>query len=59
MDYDFLILDTAFLIHKPGIKKLREEFTHNAITRKQNNVIEYSVMPELYSSVGKREGCVT
>ena len=60
MDYDFLILDNAFLVHKPGIKILAENknVVNNTIVQKQTDYIKNIVMPELYANVGKKKGCI-
>ncbi len=61
MDYDFLILDNPFLVHKPGIKTLKmkkvDNMTHSIHVKMQNRLIRDVIQPELFKSVGKREGC--
>ena len=55
LDYDFMVLDNAFLIHRPGIKT---KSSGNArLERKQQSVIRRSVVPELKRIYGVREGC--
>jgi hypothetical protein len=53
LDYDFMILDNAFLLHRPGIKTKADNFS---ITQKnkvaaQNALISKTIMPgeSLYS----------
>lgn len=56
LDYDFMVLDNAFLIHRPGIKK-RSSGGNARLERKQENVIKKSIVPELKQIYGIREGC--
>lgn len=56
MNYDFLILDNAFLVHKPGIKKHRFGQDINLI-RKTANFIGMVISRELNTLYGKRKGC--
>ncbi len=60
MDYDFLVLDNAFLVHKPGIKVLAKNrnVINNTIVQKQADYIKKIIMPELLANFGKRNGCV-
>ena len=55
LDYDFMVLDNAFLIHRPGIKT--RSSTNSRLERKQQSVIKKSVVPELKRIYGVREGC--
>lgn len=59
MDYDFLILDNAFLIHRPGIKtqKVNLSNTDKAKVSAQNDFIRRVIMPELKQLYGSRKGC--
>ena len=59
LDYDFAILNEAFLIHKPGIKTSKH---HNSETDQkkvqlQRNLISNVIMPELRMIYGKKIGC--
>ena len=60
MDYDFLVLDNAFLVHKPGIKTPENNPTkpNQALVKKQNQLINNVVKPELVRAIGKRQGCL-
>ncbi len=59
LDYDFALLDNAFLIHRPGFKTK----TANRKTRKLNKIsaqtsmITKKIMPELKLMYGDRVGC--
>lgn len=59
MDYDLLVLDNAFLIHKPGIKTKANNPTKPAqeMVNKQNTFIRLVIKPEIIKNVGNREGC--
>ena len=55
-DYNFLGLSNAFMIHKPGIKTIKEAVEN----RSQNNTVELVrnyILPEIDSLYGKRENC--
>ena len=56
MDYDFMILNNAFLIHRPGIKT-KEYRTNKKIVNAQSKVIKKHITPELKSMYGTRNGC--
>jgi len=55
LDYDFMVLDNGFLIHRPGIKT--RSSSNARLERKQQSVIKKSVVPELKRIYGVREGC--
>ena len=58
MDYDFMILDNAFLIHHPGVKT----YESNAKAKKNKKVYEKRerakiIISDLDKIYGAREGC--
>ena len=61
LDYDFAILNNAFLIHRPGIKtrdKARAQNKHGiGIRNKQKHLVNHKIIPELEQSHGKRKDC--
>ncbi|XP_063989022.1 beta-1,4-glucuronyltransferase 1 isoform X2 [Diachasmimorpha longicaudata] len=57
LDYDFLILDNAFLVHRPGIKSHKKDQKRDMITAKTNHFIKKIIVPELKVMFGKRTGC--
>ncbi|XP_046473213.1 beta-1,4-glucuronyltransferase 1 [Neodiprion pinetum] len=57
LDYDFLILDNAFLVHKPGIKTFKKDPVRDMLTGKTNALIKKIIMPELKVIYGTRKGC--
>ena len=61
MDYDFMILNNAFLIHRPGIKTRKHRIEHDKANKKivsaQSKVIKKHITPELTSIYGTRNGC--
>lgn len=57
LDYEFQILDNAFLVHKPGIKKNVRDAKRDAIAFKTNKFIYDVIYPELQVMYGTREGC--
>lgn len=56
LDYDFSILNNAFLTHSPGVKsesaRLKEDLINSVM------VMEDLISPDLEILYGKREGCV-
>ncbi|KAG7212097.1 hypothetical protein KM043_012447 [Ampulex compressa] len=57
LDYDFLILDNAFLVHRPGIKTLKKDPHREMLTAKTNTLIKKIIVPELKILYGTRKGC--
>lgn len=59
LDYDFMILNNAFLIHRPGFKtaKSNQEHTDKAKVAAQNDFIKKIIIPELKQLYGSRKGC--
>ncbi|KAI8429696.1 hypothetical protein MSG28_000264 [Choristoneura fumiferana] len=56
-DYDFMILNNAFLIHKPGIKRFAKNAKRDAIVSRQNHFVKGVITPELKKLFGTRDGC--
>uniref|UniRef100_V5GVL7 N-acetyllactosaminide beta-1,3-N-acetylglucosaminyltransferase n=1 Tax=Anoplophora glabripennis TaxID=217634 RepID=V5GVL7_ANOGL len=57
MDYDFLILDNAFLVHKPGIKVYKKDARRAMLAAKTNQLIKKIIFPELKVLYGVKKGC--
>ncbi|XP_049820480.1 beta-1,4-glucuronyltransferase 1 [Aethina tumida] len=57
MDYDFLILDNAFLVHKPGIKLYKKDSRRATLSAKTNQLIKKIIYPELKVLYGIKKGC--
>ena len=57
LDYNFMILDNAFLVHRPGIKKKKRPKKSSLAIRRQNKLIGTRVMNEIIKIYGKRRGC--
>nr|XP_045624935.1 beta-1,4-glucuronyltransferase 1-like isoform X2 [Procambarus clarkii] len=57
-DYEFHILDNAFLVHKPGIKKVHKDPFREKIVAKQNSAISSKIFPEYKTIFGFRKSCV-
>ncbi|XP_015600174.1 beta-1,4-glucuronyltransferase 1 [Cephus cinctus] len=57
LDYDFLILDNAFLVHRPGIKIFKKDSYRDMLTSKTNALIKKIIFPELKVLYGTRKGC--
>ncbi|XP_018321843.1 beta-1,4-glucuronyltransferase 1-like [Agrilus planipennis] len=58
LDYDYLILNNAFLVHRPGIKKAKEQlkqFIGQII--KTNKFLKNEIKHELTLLYGNRTGC--
>lgn len=62
LNYDFHVLNGAFLIHKPGIKSQKDNKgrsrKNSKIISLQNNLINARIMPQLKKLYGGRNGCV-
>ncbi|KAJ6649800.1 Beta-1,4-glucuronyltransferase 1 [Pseudolycoriella hygida] len=57
LDYEFQILDNAFLVHKPGIKVLKKDTKRAMLAAKTNQLIKKIIYPELQVLYGVRKGC--
>lgn len=57
MDYDFLIVDNAFLVHRPGIKVFKKDAHREMLTARTNTLIKKIIVPELKVLYGTRKGC--
>ncbi|KAG4072268.1 hypothetical protein HA402_004200 [Bradysia odoriphaga] len=57
LDYEFQILDNAFLVHKPGIKVLKKDTKRAMLAAKTNQLIKKIIYPELQVMYGVRKGC--
>jgi len=57
LDYEFHILDNAFLVHRPGIKTTKMIPSKSPVVAKQNTVIAKIILPELKQLYGSRSGC--
>ena len=59
LNYEFHILDNAFLIHKPGIKTKKSLLS--SLKKKkisdQNTFLKKTVHPEIKKLYGARKGC--
>lgn len=56
-DYEFHILNNAFLVHRPGIKKSVKDPTREKIVLNQRKKINTKIKPEYKSMYGSRSGC--
>lgn len=58
LDYDYMVLDNAFLVHKPGVKKEKEQIKKfGKLVSATNVLIRRHIKPELEAIYGRREGC--
>ncbi|XP_042887443.1 beta-1,4-glucuronyltransferase 1-like [Penaeus japonicus] len=57
-DYEFHIMDNAFLVHRPGIKKLHKDPSRDRVVAKQNTAIRTKILPEYKTMFGYRKSCV-
>ncbi|XP_068083100.1 beta-1,4-glucuronyltransferase 1-like [Anabrus simplex] len=57
LDYEFQILDNAFLVHKPGIKTLKNDPLRAMLAGKTNALIKKVIFPELKVLYGIKKGC--
>ncbi|XP_026725856.1 beta-1,4-glucuronyltransferase 1 [Trichoplusia ni] len=56
-DYDFMILNNAFLIHKPGIKRYVKDSKRDMMAIKQSSYVKKIIHPELKKLYGTKHGC--
>ncbi|XP_063873317.1 beta-1,4-glucuronyltransferase 1-like [Scylla paramamosain] len=56
LDYEFHILDNAFVVHRPGIKKQISSPMRDILVEKQTAMIE-KIIPEYKAIFGVRKGC--
>ena len=59
LNYEFHILDNAFLIHKPGIKtkQIAENSLKKNLVSDQKDFLTKTVMPEIKKLYGARKEC--
>ena len=57
LNYDFAILNNAFLIHRPGIKLAQQAKANHRHSAVQEALISNVIMPELRQLYGTRKGC--
>ncbi|XP_039289553.1 beta-1,4-glucuronyltransferase 1-like [Nilaparvata lugens] len=55
-EYEFLILDNAFLVHRPGIKEIVKDPVKDKLV-KINNALVYSIRPEIAVLYGSHQDC--
>lgn len=56
LDYDFNVLSNAFLVHRPGIKEVKEAARWN-FERMTKKLITDEILPEIKAFYGEKEGC--
>lgn len=56
LDYDFSVLDSVFLVHRPGIK-LGSPAESKGIRAATRKMINEKFLPQYASLFGHREGC--
>ncbi|XP_049820563.1 beta-1,4-glucuronyltransferase 1-like isoform X2 [Aethina tumida] len=58
LDYDFMVLDNAFLVHKPGIKvKKVQNLKYKNVTDKSTKLLKYHASVELKKIYGNNPKC--
>lgn len=57
LDYEFQILNNAFLVHRPGIKVYHNDVKRSALTNKTNQLIRNVIFKELKVMYGWQKGC--
>lgn len=57
LDYEFHIMDNAFLIHRPGITELDKQRAFSDEVNKTNKLLNDKIKPEMEKLYGKRKGC--
>lgn len=58
LNYTYMILDNAFLIHKPGIKRAKDQLQkHGDLVRSTNKLIRKVIKSELDVIYGTNDEC--
>lgn len=57
LDYEFHILDNAFLVHKPGIKPPQKSHVGFFLAQRTDTLINRKILRELHLMYGWRKGC--
>lgn len=57
LDYEFHILDNAFLVHRPGIKKYIKDGNSLRYQRHSAEIIRKMIYSELKLIYGEKDGC--
>ncbi|XP_053601734.1 beta-1,4-glucuronyltransferase 1-like [Plodia interpunctella] len=57
-DYDFMLLNNAILVHKPGIKHYKSDRKREPLIRQQSQLIRNVIRNEIESLYGTREECI-
>lgn len=57
LDYEFHILDNAFLVHRPGIKKYMKDGNRIRYQRRTAEITRKIIYSEMKLIYGEREGC--
>lgn len=55
-DYNFNVLSNAFLVHRPGIKSVKEA-ARKSLEKINNDLIKQTILPEIEVFYGTRKGC--
>jgi len=60
LNYKFAVLDNAFLVHKPGVKREKSHVGKEKLEFiKKNNEEYYKIMNDLEKEFGKNYNCKT
>lgn len=57
LDYDYHILNNAFLVHKPGIKKLKSDHIRDVASGRNYLIIKKTSIPEMHTFFGTNDNC--
>lgn len=57
LEYEFHILDNAFLVHRPGIKVYRKNSDTELLVNQTNVLIKEKYRLEIEMLYGTRKGC--
>lgn len=57
LDYDFMILDNAFLVHRPGVKLPKPDPQRDGMAKKQSDFIRSVISKELNIFFGQNSKC--
>ncbi|KAK2725105.1 hypothetical protein QYM36_001530 [Artemia franciscana] len=57
LDYDFMTLDNAFLVHRPGVKVKKEDLAIKYFTQNQSAYIRGTILSELKVLYGSSPNC--
>ncbi|CAG7723821.1 unnamed protein product, partial [Allacma fusca] len=57
LDYEFFVLNNAFVVHRPGIKPVDDAFVGSTLVHETLNKLNSTIIPELTALYGYKNSC--